>query len=143
MHMMTYVLMFSVILDTWETSKILAFLYIHDIYVSACASMHIYTYIYIYIYTHICCTCFFYKELFLRGFFSIFFCLLFFFRAASAAHGGSQAGGLIGATAASLHHSHSNMGSEPCLPPTPQLMATLDPQPTERGQGSNTQPHGD
>ena len=28
----------------------------------------------------------------------------------------------IGATAAGLHHSHSNMGSEPHLQPTPQLM---------------------
>ena len=29
--------------------------------------------------------------------------------------------------AASLRHSHSNARSEPCLRPTPQLMATLDP----------------
>ena len=29
------------------------------------------------------------------------------------AYGGSQARGQIGAVAASLHHSHSNMGSEP------------------------------
>ena len=35
-----------------------------------------------------------------------------FFRATPAAHRGSQARGLIGATAASLHHSHSNLGSE-------------------------------
>ena len=40
-----------------------------------------------------------------------FFCFLF--RAAPMAHGGSQARGRIGAAAASLHHSHSNMGSEP------------------------------
>ena len=33
----------------------------------------------------------------------------------------------IGATAAGLHHSHSNTGSEPCLQPTLQLSATLDP----------------
>ena len=32
--------------------------------------------------------------------------------------------------------------SELRLQPTPQLMATLDPQPTERGWGSNPQPHG-
>ena len=51
-------------------------------------------------------------------------------------------GGLTGAVAAGLHHSHSNVGSEPRLRPTPQLTATLDPQPTERGQGSNPQPHG-
>ena len=37
------------------------------------------------------------------------------FRAASAAYGGSQARGLMGAVASSLHHSHSNAGSEPCL----------------------------
>ena len=36
----------------------------------------------------------------------------------------------------------SNTRSELHLPSTPQLMATLDPQPTERGQGSNPQPHG-
>jgi len=41
--------------------------------------------------------------------------------------GGSQARGLVGATAAGLHHSHSNTRSEPHLRPTPQLMATLDP----------------
>ena len=29
------------------------------------------------------------------------------------------------------------MGSELCLPPTPQLVAMPDPQPTEQGQGSN------
>ena len=28
------------------------------------------------------------------------------------------------------------------LQPTPQLLATPDPQPTEQGQGSNLQPHG-
>ena len=44
--------------------------------------------------------------------------------------------------AASLCQSHNNSGSEPCLQPTPQLTATLDPQPTERGQGSNPHPHG-
>ena len=35
--------------------------------------------------------------------------------------------GRIRATAAGLRHSHSNTGSEPCLQPTPQLMATPDP----------------
>ena len=64
------------------------------------------------------------------------------------AYGGSQARGLIGAIAASLHQSHSNTSSEPHLRLTPQLMArpqltaTLDPQPTERGQVSNPHPHG-
>ena len=34
---------------------------------------------------------------------------------------------LTGATAAGLHHSHRNARSEPCLQPTSQLMAMLDP----------------
>ena len=46
--------------------------------------------------------------------------------AASEAYGGSQARGLIGAVAAGLHQSHSNLGSEPRLQSTPQLMATPD-----------------
>ena len=46
--------------------------------------------------------------------------------AAPAAYGGSQARGLIGAVAASLHQSQSNTSSEPRLRPTPQLMATPD-----------------
>ena len=59
-----------------------------------------------------------------------------FLRAAPAAHGSSQARGLIGATAAGLHHSHSNARSKPKFTGTP------DPQSTERGQGVNLQPHG-
>ena len=55
----------------------------------------------------------------------IFFVCLFF-RAAPAAYGDSHARGLIGATAASLHHSHSNDRSEPRLLVTPQITATLD-----------------
>ena len=58
----------------------------------------------------------------LRFFF--FFC---FFRAAPVAYGGSQDSGRIEAVAASLHHSHSNAGSELCLQPMPQLMAMPDP----------------
>ena len=46
------------------------------------------------------------------GLFLFFFCL---FRAAPEAHGDPQAKCLIGATAASLHHSHSNAGLEPHL----------------------------
>ena len=57
----------------------------------------------------------------------LFFFLFFFFRAAPAAYGGSQVRGLIGAAAAGLPHSHSNVGSEPHLQPTPQLMPTLVP----------------
>ena len=41
----------------------------------------------------------------------------FLFRAIPMAYGGSQARGLIRATAAGLHHSNSR--SEPCLQPTP------------------------
>ena len=33
------------------------------------------------------------------------------------------------------NHSHSNVGSELHLQPTPQLMTMLDPQPTESGSG--------
>ena len=58
------------------------------------------------------------------------------------AYGRSQARGRIRATAAGLHHRHSNAGSEPHVRPTPQLTATPDPQPTERGQGSNLCPRG-
>jgi len=57
----------------------------------------------------------------------IYFCLFAFSVAASEAYGGSQARGLIGAVAAGLRQSHSNAGSEPCLQPTPQLMAMPDP----------------
>ena len=67
------------------------------------------------------------------------FCL---FRAVPAAYGHSQARGRIGATAADLHQSHSNSGSEPCLRPIPHLTATLDLEPTEQGRGLNPHPHG-
>ena len=78
----------------------------------------------------------------------------FGFRAAPAAYGSSQARGLARerpsyscrplpqwlpaytTALAGPHHSHSSVGSEPCLQPTPQLAATPDPQPTQRGQGS-------
>ena len=57
------------------------------------------------------------------------------------AYGGFQARGAIGAAAASPHRSHSNMGSELRLQPTPQLTATPDLGPTEQDQGSNLHPH--
>ena len=60
-------------------------------------------------------------------FFCLFFCFICLFRAAPAAYEGSQARGLIRAVAVSLHHSHSDSGSELCLRPTPQLTATPDP----------------
>ena len=60
--------------------------------------------------------------------FLIFFFLLFLlFKAAGTACGSFQARGQMGATAASLHDSHSNTGSKPYLQHTPQLMAMPDP----------------
>ena len=56
-----------------------------------------------------------------------FYFIFLLFRAAPLPYGRSQARGQIGATAASLRHSHSHSESEPRLPPTPQLMAMLDP----------------
>ena len=44
--------------------------------------------------------------------FCFFFFAFFFFRAALLGYGGSQARSQIGATAATLCHSHSDMGSE-------------------------------
>ena len=64
------------------------------------------------------------------------------FRAIATAYGSSQATGGIGVALASLCQSHSKAGSELHLGPTPQLMAIWNPQPTERGQGSNPPPHG-
>ena len=55
------------------------------------------------------------------------FCLFAFSRTAPVAYGGSQARGLIPAVATGLRQSHSNVGSEPPLGPTPQLMAMPDP----------------
>ena len=60
-----------------------------------------------------------------HGFYFILFYLLF--RAALAAYGDSQARVPIGATVASLHHSHSNTISKPHLQPTPQPTATPNP----------------
>ena len=59
---------------------------------------------------------FFFFWFLLFYFYFYFFC---HFRAAHAACGSSQARDRIGAAAASLHHSHSNAGSKPCLWPMP------------------------
>ena len=67
-------------------------------------------------------------------YFILVFCI---FRVAPMAYGDSQARCLIRAIAAGLCQSHSNTRSKPRLRPTVQLMATLDPQSTERGQGLN------
>ena len=64
---------------------------------------------------------------FLNFFFLFFFFFFGLFRASPTAYGSSQARGRIAAVAANLHHSPSNWGSEPCLQPTPQVMATPDP----------------
>ena len=56
----------------------------------------------------------------------------FLFRAAHAACGSSQARGQIEA--------FGSQGSKPHLRPILQLMAVLDPSPTEQGQGSNPHP---
>ena len=66
----------------------------------------------------------FFSFLFFSFFLSFFF---FFFLGLHPQHLGSQARGQIEAAAASLHHSHSHTGSEPCLQPLPQLKATSDP----------------
>ena len=63
----------------------------------------------------------------LNFFFVVVVVFLLFLWAAPAAYGGSQARDPIGAVAAGLRQSHSNGGSEPHLPSTPQLTATPDP----------------
>ena len=75
---------------------------------------------YMRLWTDLLNTCYYIKSV-------VFFFFLSFFRAAPVAYGGSQARGPIGATAAGLHHSHSNARSELRLRPTPQLMAMQDP----------------
>ena len=66
--------------------------------------------------------------LFFYFLFYLFIYLFFVFsRAAPKAYGGSQARGLIGATATGLCQSHSQARSELRLRPVPQLMATPDP----------------
>ena len=52
----------------------------------------------------------------MRVFFLLFFFFALLFRAASVAYGGSQGRGRVGATAAGLIHSHSNIRSKLCLP---------------------------
>ena len=57
----------------------------------------------------------------------LFICLFAFSRATPTSYGGSQARGLIGAFAAGLRQSQSNVESKPHLQLTPQLTATPDP----------------
>ena len=86
----------------------------------------------------------FFLSFFLSSFlsFSLSLALSFFPMVTHTAYPGCQARGGIRAIAASLQHSHSNAGSKLHLPPTPQLMATPDPFPTQQSEGSNLQPHG-
>ena len=63
-------------------------------------------------------------SLFLFKNFIVFFVLSF--RATPVAYGDSQAWGLIGAVAAGLHHSHSNVESRPLMQTPSQLRAMLD-----------------
>ena len=58
----------------------------------------------------------------------------FLFRASPTAYESSQARGQMGATAAGLRRSQRNLGSELHLQPTPQLMGTLDAQPTSEAR---------
>ena len=61
---------------------------------------------------------------------SLFFFFFFFFwsfRATPVPYGSFQTRGRIGATVASLHHSHSNARSKSHLQPIPQLTPTPDP----------------
>ena len=67
------------------------------------------------------------KDLYKQEFYLFIYLFIVFSKAVPATYGGSQARGLIGAIAVCLYHSHSNSGFKPCLRPTPQLMATLDP----------------
>ena len=57
----------------------------------------------------------------------MFFIIIIIIKVALAAYECSQARGQIGAVAARLHHSHSDMGSESHLPPTPYITAMPDP----------------
>ena len=63
--------------------------------------------------------------------------VILIFTATPAAYGGSQARGRIRATAASLHHSHSNAGSEPHLRSIPQLTRILESLSRARDQTHN------
>ena len=56
-----------------------------------------------------------------------FFVFLPFLGQLPTAYGGSQARGLIGATASGLYQCHSNMGSKLHLRPTPQQCQILNP----------------
>ena len=58
--------------------------------------------------------------------FHIIIIIILLLKAVPMAYGSSQAQGWITAAPAGLHHSHSNMGSEPHLWPISQIMETPD-----------------
>ena len=60
--------------------------------------------------------------------------IIFLFGLHTAEYGNSQVRGQIGAAAVSLCHSHSTVGSKPCLQPTPQLTAMPDPRPLSKAR---------
>ena len=74
------------------------------------------------------------------GICSFFFFLLFLFMATPAAYGRSQARDRIGAAGAGLFH--SNAGFELHLWHV-AAYSSANPEPTDRGQGSNPYPHKD
>ena len=130
-----------------QCSDIYAYHYLYtniQLYIYVC--IYTYTYMYVYLYTHtfffvrrtqcICvlavnfyCTFTNFQKLGYILHLSLFGFFFFFlhFWATPEAYGAFQAKGQIGAVAAVLHHSHSNMGSKPCLQPKPQLTAMPDP----------------
>ena len=57
------------------------------------------------------------------------------------AYGSAQARGRIRASAANLQYGYCNLGSDPCLRPTPQLKSTAGSL-THGSNPSNLHPHG-
>ena len=62
-------------------------------------------------------------------FFFFLFFIFFFFFGPHLQHMEVHGPGVesVGAVASYLHHSHNNVGSKPCLQPTPQLTTIPDP----------------
>ena len=77
----------------------------------------------------------------MRQVFFLFVCLFLFFLGLNLWHMDIPALGVESELQLPAHTT-ANVGSEPPLPPAPQLMATPSPQPSEQGQGSHAHPHG-